>query len=454
MGMAQELPRRGTVSGEHPVRDPPSASDSMVQRAIVLFLAANPAELPRVRLDKEVRAIEDTFRAAKYRDLIRLQPRWAARPDDLLDVLNNDAPRVLHFSGHGSGERGLCFEADDGTSARVSAEHLDHVMRAAGASVRLVVLNACYSELQAQAIATHIPCVIGMSDAIGDKAAIAYAASLYRALASGRSVANAHQQGLISLALHATSGQTRDIDNAPSVPRLAIPRLLTGPGTRADRVYLVAPGRRRRRRSRGWVLALVVAAGAGATGLVLRSRPARFAITVQVSPRPTHTDPVCAGGALTLHLGAEARTEDVTSAGEVRYTDLSRSLVHNAARLTMVCDGYDVSGGAEITLEPDHTYVVMVEKSCGNHHCDKDESHDRCPVDCSAPVPAPAAPRPTSAPPQGGPCTRMPSDEIRHQHSTCVRLPPDDPDFRMIFEAERQHGYVCKQIFDCKTSTL
>jgi hypothetical protein len=58
-----------------------------------------------------------------------------------------------------------------------------------------VVLNACYSEGQAQAIAEHTDCVVGMSDAIGDQAAIRFAASFYQALGYGRDVKTAFDLG-------------------------------------------------------------------------------------------------------------------------------------------------------------------------------------------------------------------------------------------------------------------
>ncbi len=45
-----------------------------------------------------------------------------------------------------------------------------------------VCLNACYSEKQAHAIAQHIDCVVGMSDAVGDESAVSFSASFYQAL--------------------------------------------------------------------------------------------------------------------------------------------------------------------------------------------------------------------------------------------------------------------------------
>ena len=52
-------------------------------------------------------------------------------------------------------------------------------------NIRCVVLNACYSEAQAQAIAEAIDCVVGMTSAVGDDAAIEFATAFYRALGYG-----------------------------------------------------------------------------------------------------------------------------------------------------------------------------------------------------------------------------------------------------------------------------
>lgn len=64
-----------------------------------------------------------------------------------------------------------------------------------------VVLNACYSEAQARAIAQHIHQVIGMSHEIGDKAAIAFSIGFYQALGAGRTVEEAYKLGCVQIRL-------------------------------------------------------------------------------------------------------------------------------------------------------------------------------------------------------------------------------------------------------------
>jgi AAA-like domain len=58
---------------------------------------------------------------------------------------------------------------------------------------RCVLLNACYSEVQARAIAQHIPYVIGMNQAIGDTAAREFAVGFYDALGAGRDIEFAYR---------------------------------------------------------------------------------------------------------------------------------------------------------------------------------------------------------------------------------------------------------------------
>jgi len=67
--------------------------------------------------------------------------------------------------------------------------------------VTCVLLNSCYSEVQAVAIAEHIDYVIGMNQAIGDHAAIAFAIGFYQALGAGRTIEEAYKLGCVQIRL-------------------------------------------------------------------------------------------------------------------------------------------------------------------------------------------------------------------------------------------------------------
>lgn len=193
-----------------------------------LFLAANPRSTNRLAIDEEMHAIEQKLRAAEHRDALVFQSAWAVRPDDLLQLLNQHQPNIVHFSGHGSGE-GLSLVGNDGRQRLVTTRALKALFTTLKDNIRLVVLNACYSREQAQALVEIIDCVIGMKESIHDEAATAFASSFYRAIGFGRSLQEAFEQGITSLLLEGIAEEE-------------IPDLLVKEGVDAKKVVLIAPG--------------------------------------------------------------------------------------------------------------------------------------------------------------------------------------------------------------------
>ena len=197
-----------------------------IQKVKVLFLAANPTSTPRLAIDEEMRAIEQKVRAAEHRDALVFQSAWAVRPDDLLQLLNQHKPHIVHFSGHGSSQ-GLCLAGDNGQERFVTIPALKSLFATLKDNIRLVFLNACYSREQARALVETIDCVIGMKESIRDDAATAFASSFYRAIGFGRSVQEAFEQGKVSLLLE-------------GIPQEDIPELLVKDGIDAKEMILIA----------------------------------------------------------------------------------------------------------------------------------------------------------------------------------------------------------------------
>jgi CHAT domain len=110
-------------------------------------------------------------------------------------------PDIVHFSGHGSASSEIILEDSIGNSHAVTPRALSQLFSVLKDNIRCVLLNACYSETQAQAIAKHIDCVIGMTHAIGDQAAISFAAAFYQALGYGRNVKDAFDLGCVQIDL-------------------------------------------------------------------------------------------------------------------------------------------------------------------------------------------------------------------------------------------------------------
>ncbi|GAX44446.1 hypothetical protein NIES4075_54650 [Tolypothrix sp. NIES-4075] len=171
-------------------------------RKTILVLASSPTNKARLRLDKEVREIDEGLRRSQHREKFTLQQRWALRPDDLRHALLDFNPEIIHFCGHGSGDDGLVLENDAGLAQLVPTEALANLFkRFATRGLECVVLNACYSEIQANAIAQHIDYIVGMSSQIGDDAAIKFAVGFYDELGAGWSYEDAYSGGCDAIAL-------------------------------------------------------------------------------------------------------------------------------------------------------------------------------------------------------------------------------------------------------------
>ncbi len=161
----------------------------------ILILAANPRNTSPLRLGEEVREIDAGLQRAKKRELFDLKQRWAVRVQEVYQSLLDFKPQIVHFSGHGSGDDGLALGDETGNVRLVDTVALAGLFELFASDIECVVLNACYSEVQAQAIVKHIPYVIGMNKAIGDKAAIKFATGFYSALGAGESVEFAYKLG-------------------------------------------------------------------------------------------------------------------------------------------------------------------------------------------------------------------------------------------------------------------
>jgi hypothetical protein len=158
----------------------------------MLFLRANPvnAQQGMLPIDSEIKGIKRSLERRtgefEWRD------EGALEADELLDYLLQHRPHLLHFSGHGSNFGALLLETADSAKVYVRPGQIAPMI-AFFDSVRCVVLNACYSAVLADLLADHGIVVIGMSDAVSDKAARSFARGFYTVLASGESVSHAYE---------------------------------------------------------------------------------------------------------------------------------------------------------------------------------------------------------------------------------------------------------------------
>ena len=182
----------------------------------ILMLSANPNGSSSQRLDQEKRDITESLQRSHHRDSFRLETRDAVRHRDLQRAMLDLNPQIVYFSGQGKGEAGLVFENESGQAKLIDAEALAGLFQLFAGKLQCVVLNACYSEPQAEAIAQHIPYVIGMSGEIGDRARIEFAVGFYDALGAGRTIGVAYKLGCSAAQLSGVTDLTPVLKQHPN----------------------------------------------------------------------------------------------------------------------------------------------------------------------------------------------------------------------------------------------
>ncbi|MDR2797349.1 MAG: CHAT domain-containing protein [Treponema sp.] len=174
---------------------------SIPKSITVLFMASNPTGTIPLRLDEEARSIYEMIRKSEHRDSVKFETRWAVRPLDVLQAINELNPSVVHFSGHGSETEEIVLQDTNGNSKLVTKEAIVQTMMTSSEQIRLVFFNTCFSHTQAKAVVKHVEAAIGMTISIGDDAAMIFAAQFYSAIGFGLSVKKSFEQAKAALML-------------------------------------------------------------------------------------------------------------------------------------------------------------------------------------------------------------------------------------------------------------
>ena len=210
------------------MQDQIEALRKLPEKITVLFLAANPKHTDALRLDEEAREIQERIRRSEYRDTITFESRWAVRTGDIIEAINEVKPDIIHFSGHGNEYGDLVFENEYGEPKTVKKEAMASTIITVSDKVRFMFFNACFSAEQAESIVEHIDAAIGMTDSIGDSAAVAFAAQFYSSIGYGRNIRTAFDQARANLMLEGINEEDT-------------PKLYVKLGLSADDIYLVRP---------------------------------------------------------------------------------------------------------------------------------------------------------------------------------------------------------------------
>ncbi|MHA6759366.1 CHAT domain-containing protein [Streptacidiphilus sp. PAMC 29251] len=158
----------------------------------ILMLQAGSPRQDGPDTGTEYRAIREAVAPAPYAAGLAFHCAQAVRAEDLLPLLLEHSPAVVHFSGHGSAEYGLRFRTADGGDAPVVLAGLVKLLREFAPPLRLVVLSACASASLGRGLAEAVGCcVLSAAGQLPDAQAALFGEGFYRALGYGHSVAKA-----------------------------------------------------------------------------------------------------------------------------------------------------------------------------------------------------------------------------------------------------------------------
>ena len=190
-----------------------------------LFLSAQPEMQPRSNLMIEYTYIRQELDVAG-KEGFKIEQYHNTYFSEIRKQLLLHKPQIVHFSGHGSKTSELIFKNEKGVEEAVPSDALSELFKILGKDIHLVFLNGCYSQEQAEAIAKHVDCVIGMPrSVISEDGAIQFAKSFYSTLGFGRSV-----QDAFDLAVH-------DLRYL-SIPSEVIPQILKKDGIDPSKMFI------------------------------------------------------------------------------------------------------------------------------------------------------------------------------------------------------------------------
>jgi hypothetical protein len=183
-------------------------------------LTADPDKANSLRVDAEVRQVQEAVRGSAFRHSITLEYKPAADLNSLIDGLNDHRPQIVHFSGHGY-EGGIATDnAQAGKHATklVSFALLARALSATDNPPEVIVLNSCKSSNARKSFLPPGKIVVVMRDSVSDLAATAFAARFYAAIAAGQSVKAAFAQGKVAVeAVSINEADTPELLNALNV---------------------------------------------------------------------------------------------------------------------------------------------------------------------------------------------------------------------------------------------
>lgn len=183
--IGQQINVAGLATFHAPLVAPAPAPAPPLRPATILLVTANAADpYPLLALDTEHRAILDALTRARLRERYELRCSPAVTFPRLIHDLDDQAPRIVHFAGHGDPDGALILRTDAGDNHTLKFDELRQLFAMQRVRPALVVFATCYSRELAATVAPHVDHAIGFDGPLDDRVAPVFSAVLYERLAA------------------------------------------------------------------------------------------------------------------------------------------------------------------------------------------------------------------------------------------------------------------------------
>jgi hypothetical protein len=145
----------------------------------ILMLTATPAGTATLNLTKEHSEIVTKL---QNKSKLKVIKKDLINRNSFKEFIEKVKPGILHFSGHSDSE-GLYVHNENGNGFELiptkALNALFNYLKDQGIRIQAVILNSCFSAVQAKVISKHVEFVIGIKTTISDKIAIEFSSGYY-----------------------------------------------------------------------------------------------------------------------------------------------------------------------------------------------------------------------------------------------------------------------------------
>jgi hypothetical protein len=179
----------------------------------ILFVCTGANDKNPFDFGQEFKKIKDALQSSQKREQFEVEIETGVEADDFLRVVTRYQPDILHIATHSSDNQGVYFQNSAGETQSFSPEELADVfaLMQKKFTPELVILSACNSIAQAEAIQPYVGQAIAMQDLWPEEAGLSYAENLYEMIFDGQDINYAHESAVlgVKMAKIAPLGKTK-----------------------------------------------------------------------------------------------------------------------------------------------------------------------------------------------------------------------------------------------------